>query len=129
MTDAKTALAGATLEVFSATLKALMAVFNAGIALSHPLGCWDLTSMVGIRGRREGCEEVPNPNRDKRPCFHDTLREDRPAWWMEYSWVIGSSPGTICLLPTGTSRPRRVNFEEMFDPLTGGAMPCLYLST
>ena len=55
MTDAKTAFAGAILEVFSATLKALMAVSNAEIALSGPLGCWNLVSMVETRG---GCERI-----------------------------------------------------------------------
>ena len=63
----KTVLAGVILEIFFASFKDSMAVFNAEIASSLPLGRWDLASMVETRGSRErtvwleGCEEGPEP--------------------------------------------------------------------
>lgn len=53
---------GGILEIL-ARFKASMALFNAGIASSRPLGRWDLASMTEARGscggtvRREGGEE------------------------------------------------------------------------
>ena len=61
--EPKTALAGVTLETFSARFKASMAASNAEMAPFRPLGGWEFMSMVGARGsweesvRRGGCEE------------------------------------------------------------------------
>ena len=67
LTEPKTALAGVILEISFARFKASMAIFNAEIAPSRPLGRWDLGSMVETGGncertvRREGCEEGSEP--------------------------------------------------------------------
>ena len=45
-TVAKTALAGVTLEIFSARSMASIAAFNKETALSRPFGRWDLEAMV-----------------------------------------------------------------------------------
>ena len=86
LTEPKRALAGAILESFFARFKVSMAVFNADIAPSRPLGRWDLTSMDETRTRgghertvqRGGYGECPeglNPNRAERRLCHVHLAE------------------------------------------------------
>jgi len=49
----KAALAGVTLEIFSARFMASMAAFNGETALPRPFGRWDLGVMVEAQGSRE----------------------------------------------------------------------------
>ena len=52
--EPKTALAGGILEIFSARFRDSMAVFNAEMVPSCPLGRWDSAFLVGTRGRTMG---------------------------------------------------------------------------
>ena len=49
LTEPDTFFAGVIFEIFAARFEA-MAVFNAEMAPSLRLGCWDPVSMVGTRG-------------------------------------------------------------------------------
>ena len=53
LTEAKRPLAGVILETSFARFKASMPAFKAEIAPSRPLGCWDSTFMIEIRGSHE----------------------------------------------------------------------------
>ena len=46
LTEPKTALAGVTLDISFAGFKVSMTIFNADIAVSRSLGCWDLHTML-----------------------------------------------------------------------------------
>lgn len=83
---AKIVFAGVILEFLSARFKALMAAFNAEMASSRPLGCWDPAFIVETRGAvrepydMEAERKIPDPQRTS-VHFFDTPRANGPVFF------------------------------------------------